>query len=93
MDMVIEAQAVVRGRVQGVFFRARTQDYARELGIVGTVRNCPDGSVEIYAQGPRASLNTLFKKLKDDAGAGEASSITVEYSEMTQDYENFTIIY
>jgi len=34
-----EVHAVAHGNVQGVFFRATTQEYAREMGIVGTVRN------------------------------------------------------
>ena len=41
----------VTGRVQGVFFRASTRDKARELGVIGTVRNELDGSVFIEAEG------------------------------------------
>jgi acylphosphatase len=44
---------VVTGRVQGVFFRASTQRRALDLGISGTAKNLPDGSVEIFAQGDR----------------------------------------
>jgi acylphosphatase len=41
----------VRGLVQGVFFRVSTQRKARELGVRGTVRNEPDGTVFIEAEG------------------------------------------
>jgi acylphosphatase len=41
----------VTGVVQGVFFRVSTRDAAKKLGIVGSVRNEPDGSVSIEAQG------------------------------------------
>lgn len=41
----------VSGRVQGVFFRAATQDRAASLGLTGWVRNLPDGRVEILAEG------------------------------------------
>jgi acylphosphatase len=42
---------LVTGRVQGVFFRVSTRDQANALGVVGTVRNEPDGSVFIEAEG------------------------------------------
>jgi acylphosphatase len=42
---------VVRGRVQGVFFRASFADVARRLGLDGSVTNRPDGAVEAEVQG------------------------------------------
>ncbi|MBM3926282.1 MAG: acylphosphatase [SAR202 cluster bacterium] len=57
--------AVVRGKVQGVGFRQFLTEKAAVLGIRGTVRNLPDGrSVEVYAQGPQRSLDTLLAHLK-----------------------------
>lgn len=49
----------VQGRVQGVFFRQSTQHEARRLGLTGTVRNNPDGTVTIEAEGPAAALDAL----------------------------------
>jgi acylphosphatase len=49
----------VEGRVQGVFFRATTQEQARALGLRGYVRNLPDGSVEVYACGEDGALEAL----------------------------------
>lgn len=46
-----EAAYRVRGRVQGVGFRWWTRSRARGLGLAGTVRNCPDGSVEVRVRG------------------------------------------
>lgn len=49
----------IRGRVQGVFFRAATQDQARALGVTGWVRNRHDGHVEVLAEGEPAQLQAL----------------------------------
>jgi acylphosphatase len=46
----------VSGKVQGVFFRASAKDEADRLGIAGVVRNEPDGSVYIDAEGPEEIL-------------------------------------
>lgn len=50
---------VVRGRVQGVFFRQSTADQARRLGISGWVCNRSDGCVEGVARGPAEALEQL----------------------------------
>jgi acylphosphatase len=53
------AHFVVRGYVQGVYFRAATQQTARALGLKGWVRNRPDGCVELVACGDAAQLDAL----------------------------------
>lgn len=47
---------VVRGRVQGVFFRGTAKEEADRLGIAGFARNEPDGTVRIEAEGDDAAL-------------------------------------
>lgn len=49
----------IRGKVQGVCFRAATRDAARALGIVGWVRNRTDGTVEVLAAGTAAALQAF----------------------------------
>ncbi|MGJ3523931.1 acylphosphatase [Nitratidesulfovibrio sp. D1] len=49
----------VTGRVQGVGFRSWTGRTARALGLSGWVRNLPDGSVELEAQGPDERMDAL----------------------------------
>ena len=55
----------VQGRVQGVGFRWWTRETARSLGLAGTVRNLPDGSVEVHARGPADGVAELGKRLRD----------------------------
>lgn len=55
-DDTVRARAIVRGRVQGVWFRQSTADAASRLGVRGWVRNRADGSVEAVFEGTRASV-------------------------------------
>jgi acylphosphatase len=55
----VRRRVVVRGRVQGVFFRGSTQDEAARAGVDGWVRNLPDGSVEAVFEGPPAAVEAL----------------------------------
>lgn len=52
-------EVTVHGRVQGVAFRYHTQTQARKLGVTGWVRNNPDGSVRMVAEGRRSDLETF----------------------------------
>ena len=58
------ARFLVRGRVQGVRFRAATRDEALRLGLSGHARNLADGSVEVLAAGEDASLAALQRWLQ-----------------------------
>ena len=48
------------GRVQGVWFRASTQETAARLGLTGWVKNTIDGAVEVYAQGEDDAVDRLL---------------------------------
>lgn len=58
-ESVIRKRLVIRGRVQGVWFRDATQRQARALGVAGWVRNRADGSVEAVACGDMPALDAL----------------------------------
>jgi acylphosphatase len=57
---VVRCRVIVSGRVQGVFYRDSCRTLAIELGVTGWVRNLPDGSVELAAEGTRASVDQLL---------------------------------
>jgi acylphosphatase len=68
-------QVHVTGRVQGVFFRAWTQQQANELGVTGWVRNCPDGSVEAHLAGAEAAIQELVERLCDGPPSAVVSRV------------------
>jgi acylphosphatase len=51
---------LINGRVQGVWFRARTQDEAKLLNLTGWARNTEDGKVEVIACGERENLMKFY---------------------------------
>ena len=54
-------RVVVRGQVQGVFFRETTRRLAEQHGVSGWVRNRPDGTVEAVFEGPDEAVSTLVE--------------------------------
>jgi acylphosphatase len=86
-------QATVYGRVQGVFFRAFVTGRARELGLAGYVRNLPDGSVEVRAEGERQELEKLVGYLEVGPPASRVSKVVTSWPEYTGDYSGFRVRY
>ena len=59
MGSALRVRLIVLGRVQGVGFRYAAREAASECGVSGWVRNLPDGSVEIVAQGSPAAVGRM----------------------------------
>ena len=71
----------VRGRVQGVFFRAWSAEKARSLGVTGWVRNLPDGSVQAHLEGDEPAVQQLLEKLRQGPPAAQVNKVDVEAAE------------
>lgn len=71
-------RAVVRGRVQGVFFRDATVRRAEELGLLGWVRNADDGTLLVHAEGPETALKGLVEFLGEGPPAARVEAVEVE---------------
>jgi acylphosphatase len=65
----------VTGEVQGVFFRAWTQDQARSLGVTGWVRNATDGSVKAHIEGEEAAIDQLIERMRDGPPAAQVDDV------------------
>ncbi len=82
---------IVRGRVQGVFYRAFTCRVARELGLAGYVRNLEDGAVEVWAEGDREKLEQLIVYLKEGPSSARVDKVVTKWSEVKKNFPDFSI--
>ncbi len=71
-------RAVVRGGVQGVGFRDAAVRRARELGVLGWVRNEDDGSVRAHAEGPGSAVDDLVAFLGEGPPGSRVADVEVE---------------
>ena len=73
--------ALVRGRVQGVYFRAFVQRHAQAFRLSGWARNMPDGGiVEVVAEGQRASLERLLAQLRQGPPGSRVDAVEASWS-------------
>ena len=82
---------IVRGRVQGVFYRASTKQKARELGVNGTVKNQSDGSVIIEATGNENAVNSLISWCKQGPELARVRSVEVEDTQLPY-FTDFNVV-
>jgi acylphosphatase len=94
MSDLAALQVKVNGQVQGVFFRAFTQEQATKLGLTGYVRNLPaEEAVEVWAEGDRAKLEMLIGYLKLGPPRAKVTKVITNWSEYTGSYSSFGIRY
>ena len=77
----VRVRALVRGRVQGVGFRAFVLRHARTLGLGGTVANRPDGTVECVAEGSQPAVDALVERLRRGPQAARVEDLEVRREE------------
>jgi len=90
-DERAQLRAVVHGEVQGVGFRYWARRRARELGITGYVRNRWDGTVEVVAEGPEASLQHFLNQLKRGPRSAWVQRVTAEWGLYTGKFHSFEV--
>jgi len=88
----VKAHVFFSGRVQGVFFRAFTEENAKKLGIRGWVRNLPDGRVEAVFEGPKDKVEKLIQICRYEHPYARVDKVEVEYGE-PEGYRDFRIRY
>jgi len=81
----------VVGRVQGVGFRWFTYDAALREGLVGVVRNEPDGSVEVIVEGERMALDRFEAAIRRGPAGARVDTVDCEIGPASGQYADFSI--
>ncbi len=93
MSEMMELHAIFDGEVQGVGFRMTVKYHAMALELNGTVRNLPDGRVEVYAQGEIDTLHDFVEKVKTRSGAARIDSVVTQINPLVRAYADFRIVH
>lgn len=84
---------IVKGRVQGVGFRYFTIHAARGCRVVGTVRNLPDGTVEVIAEGSIEAIDELRKRLWEGPSFSDVTAVEEVELPVSRRYTVFDVEY
>jgi acylphosphatase len=89
----IRMHLIIKGRVQGVWFRDSTRREAIALGVFGWVKNRPDGAVEVLAEGPEAQVKKLASWCHKGPPAAEVSRVHEAAEKWQGEFSSFDIVF
>ena len=84
-------KVTIYGKVQGVFFREAAKRKARELGLVGFVKNQEDGTVYLEAEGEKKILEKLLAWCYQGSETAEVEKVDYSYSSDLSGFYDFAI--
>jgi acylphosphatase len=89
---IVRAHIQVKGRVQGVGFRAHVEYRARQIGgLAGWVRNVGYDTVEAVAEGERGKVEQLIEEMKQGPRASRVDESKVEWETPTGEFDRFGV--
>jgi len=83
--------ARVEGRVQGVGFRYSCRNEGQRLGLLGWVRNMPNGDVEVWAEGTEENLQAMLEWLRRGPPGARVNAVHCEKRSPTGEYKDFGV--
>ena len=86
-------KATVSGKVQGVWFRDSTRQEAIKLKVTGWVKNIPDGTVYLEAEGEENNLKSLERWLHTGSPHSRVDRVDLQWIMPTKTYSTFTVIF
>lgn len=84
---------MIHGRVQGVWFRATTQDMAKKLKVKGWVRNTDEGSVEAHIQGEDSAVEKMLSWCRQGPPGARVDTVDIEEVSPDEEFGSFSIRY
>jgi len=85
-------QLIIRGRVQGVFFRASAQREARRLGLTGWIRNRADGAVEATVEGEEDNVKDFLSWAQHGPTTARVDKVDTRWRSYTGEFAGFKIM-
>ena len=87
----VRAHAIIRGVVQGVFFRLETQRTAEQHNLTGWVRNKSDGTVEAVFEGPKTRVDAALNWCRQGPPRSAVARVDVNWEEFSGQFQSFDI--
>ncbi|HRC08241.1 MAG TPA: acylphosphatase [Miltoncostaeales bacterium] len=79
MSERVRRRVIVRGHVQGVWFRESTRQEAEKVGVTGWVRNLPDDTVEAALEGDPEAVEQVLAFVRVGPAAADVTSIDIRH--------------
>jgi acylphosphatase len=89
----IRVRLIIEGRVQGVWFRESTRRQAIGLGVFGWVRNVPDGTVEVLAEGPQEGVDRLVAWCHEGPSAARVDRVDKRSESWAGEFDSFDVVF
>jgi acylphosphatase len=91
-EEVTRATILVRGLVQGVFFRSSAMERAQSLSITGTAQNLGDGSVELTVEGSRYAVEDFIAWCRSGPPSARVDEAAVRFAAATGEFATFRVL-
>ena len=88
---MVRAHVIIRGMVQGVYFRAHTRDEAKVHNVTGWVKNRKDGSVEAVFEGREDDVKKVIAWCHEGPAWANVTDVHLEWQDYAGEFKDFSI--
>ncbi len=91
-EKIVRAHVLIKGKVQGVFYRVWTFKQAQSLGLAGWVKNLKDKKVEAVFEGPKEKVEEMIEKCKEGPRPSNVKHLKVSWEKASGEFSSFEIL-